>query len=444
MACKASRAPFLQNIAKRGLSAVSCPRAVGQTADFESCVLGNKVVVAAANSFLPVTRVSIVFRAGARNESYDSQGASHMLRIALGLGTKNSTGFAITRNIQQVGGSLTATSDREIVSYTVETTSDQIEVGLRYLQDVIEPTFKPWELSDSIGRVKYQVASVPPQVRAVELMHKAAFRTGLGNSIYIPKFQIGKLSSECLQHFVANNFTGNRCAVVGVGIDHNTLSGFAQSLDLPTGSQSKSVNASYYGGDIRKDTPGDKAHVAVCGQGAALLSQKEALAFAVLQHAVGSGTSTKYGNINGSFGKALSAAVGNENVSYASLNASYSDAGLFGFIVSADSDVICKAVAGLTGALKSGSVSDEDFNRGKALLKTAVLESYSTDSSLINEIGLQAILTKQILTIDNLIAAIESLQLKDVQDAAKKVAGSKLSMGAVGNLGSVPYISELS
>lgn len=51
------------------------------------------------------------------------------MRAAAGLSTKNATGFAITRNLQQVGGSLAVTSDREVISYTVEVTKDNLETG---------------------------------------------------------------------------------------------------------------------------------------------------------------------------------------------------------------------------------------------------------------------------------------------------------------------------
>ncbi|XP_065362252.1 cytochrome b-c1 complex subunit 2, mitochondrial [Calliphora vicina] len=443
MACNASKVPLLRVIAKRGYSASACPRPVGQAANVESKQLDNKVVVASAEAQLPVSRVSVVFRAGSRNETYDTQGAAHMLRVAAGLTNKNTSGFAVTRNIQQKGGALTVTTDREVVAYTVETTANHLETGLRYLQDVIHPAFKPWELNDNIPLIKTQVASVPPQVRAVELMHKAAFRTGLGNSVYIPKFQIGKLSPETLLHYVANNCTANRCAVVGVGVDQTALVGFAQSLELASGGKSGSDSANYYGGDARKDTPSNMAHVAVAGSGGAVSNPKEALAFAVLQHAVGACAVTKRGAINGPFGKAVSSAVGDANVSFAAINASYSDAGLFGFVLSTDAQHAGKAVEAVARALKSGSVSSDDVNRGKALLKAAVLEAYSTDSSLIGEMGLQAVLTQQVQSADALVSAIDGVSLQDVQQAAKKAGSSKLSVGAVGNLAHVPYSSDL-
>ena len=244
-------------------------------------------------------------------------------------------------------------------------------------------------------------------------------------------------------HYVANNCTAARCAVVGVGIDQNALVGFAQSLELNSGGKSASNSANYYGGDARKDTPGNVAHVAVAGQGAALSNTKEALAFAVLQHAVGASPAVKRGAINGPFGKALSSAVGDANVSFASLNATYSDAGLFGFVVSTDAQHAGKAVEAVARVLKSGAISSDDVNRGKALLKAAVLEAYATDSSLISEMGLQAVLTQQVQSADSLVSAIDSVSLQDVQQAAKKAGSSKLSVGAVGNLAHVPYASDL-
>lgn len=87
-------------------------------------------------------------------------------------------------------------------------------------------------------------------MRAVDLLHKAAFRTGLGNSLFVPKFQIGKISPETLQHYVASNFVSGRCAVVGLGLDESKVKKLAQSLSL---SDSDGVNncSPYKGGEIR-------------------------------------------------------------------------------------------------------------------------------------------------------------------------------------------------
>ncbi|XP_030380111.1 cytochrome b-c1 complex subunit 2, mitochondrial [Scaptodrosophila lebanonensis] len=443
MACNASKTPLLRAIAKRGYAANVCPRPVGDTSAINVNVLENKLVVATADATVPVSRVSIVLRAGSRNESYDTQGASHLLRLAGTLSTQNSTAFAIARHIQQVGGTLTTWGDRELVGYTVETTSDNVETGLRYLQDLVRPAFKPWELTDNAKTLLNQLNAVTTEQRAIELAHKAAFRTGLGNSIYIPRFQLGRLSTESLLHYVASTFNAGNAAVVGVGIDNNTLSGFAQTLDFPgKGGSGKSGAPNYYGGDARKDTAGNRATVAVVGQGGAALNHKEALTFAILQQAVGAGASTAHGKPGGIFGEAVSCA-GDAPVSLKAINASYADAGLFGFVASAGASDIGKAVDFLVRALKSGSVSEKDVSRGKALLKARIIGKYASDGGLIKEIGRQAALSRTVLDADTIVAAIDGITQQQVQEAAKKVAGSKLSVGAIGNLANVPYASDL-
>lgn len=105
--------------------------------------------------------------AGSRNEAYDTLGASHLLRLAGNLSTQRSSAFAIQRNIQQVGGTLTAWGDREFVGYTVTTTAADVETGLCYLQDLVQPAFKPWELSDNANTIYNQLDFVSKEVRVL-------------------------------------------------------------------------------------------------------------------------------------------------------------------------------------------------------------------------------------------------------------------------------------
>lgn len=65
-------------------------------------------------------------RAGSRYENASNLGASHMLRSCAGLATKNMTHFAITRTIQQTGGSLSAESGREHVFYGLDVIRDNL------------------------------------------------------------------------------------------------------------------------------------------------------------------------------------------------------------------------------------------------------------------------------------------------------------------------------
>ena len=60
-----------------------------------------------------------------------------------------------------------------------------------YLLDAVaNPAFKPWEVPDVTRRVGIDIAEIDPAVRAGELLHKAAYREGLGNSIYSPAHMV--------------------------------------------------------------------------------------------------------------------------------------------------------------------------------------------------------------------------------------------------------------
>jgi len=185
------------------------------------------------------------------------------------------------------------------------------------------------------------------------------------------------------------------------------------------------------------------AHVAVGTQGAGWANPKEALAFALLQQVAGTGPVTKRGNAGGALGKIVGSALGDKPFGFTALNASYSDDGLFGFVLSADGRDIGKAIEAAVKALKQGSVSNSDVTKAKEQLKAAYLSAYDTDSGLISDIGAQALYAGSVTSPSGVIALLDSVTSSDVNAAAKKVAQGKWSIGAVGYLGNVPYVSQL-
>lgn len=356
----------------------------------------------------------LFYSAGSRNEVYSNVGASHVIRVAAGLSTKHATTFGITRNIQQIGGSLSVTSDREIVAYTVEATRDQLETALQYLEkSVTGQIFKPWEIQDSSYRVKIDVLNVSDQVKAIELLHKAAYRTGLGNSIFCPKHKIGKLSSETLQHFYESNFTSNRAAVGGVNVDHQLLVGFSQSLQLGSGEGARNESKYFAGADARKEKGGRIASVAVATSGGSWSNLKDGIAFEVLQRAAGTKPSTKRGQSAGILVKAIQAAAPNSAAS--SLNACYTDSGLFGFIVSGPAKEIGNGVEAGIKALKSASLSDADIARGKAQLKSEISFIYESDATLVQALAGQSAALGAPLTLKAALDAVDGIQAADVK-----------------------------
>ncbi|XP_044734928.1 cytochrome b-c1 complex subunit 2, mitochondrial [Chrysoperla carnea] len=440
MACKASSAPFLRNIVVRSYSAQAAPAL--SCSKLEQTTLPNKIVVASVASSSPLARVSVLFKAGSRYESPEEAGLAHALRIAAGLTTAGASKLAITRTLQKLGANLTATSDRESITYTLEGTRDAVEHSLNILREVAtQQVFKPWEIHDNLSRIQYEITGLANPVRAIDILHKAAFRQGLGNSLFCSKSRISKINGESLCEYVSKTFTAPRAAVAGVGMDLNSLVAFANDLQIES-SEGPAAASKYYGGELRKESGGQLAHVAIAGQGASLKDTKAALAAAVLQQALGAGPSIKWGSSAGNLVKAVTSAAGKTPVAVTALNAEYSDNGLIGALVSCPAEAADGIVRAAVSALKSINVSDADIQRGKALLKANVLDQAESGRTLVEEIGQQALLLGKVTSAKELAQAIDSVSQNDVLNVASKLKSGKLSVGAVGNLTKVPYADE--
>merc|ERR1711962_1581774 len=128
---------------------------------------------------------------------------------------------------------------------------------------VSNQAFKPWELSDSLPRMKLELASLPPSTKVLELLHSAAFRSGLGNSLFSPEHKVGSHSTAVLQQFVSKHFTTGRTALVGVGVSHAALVKYAEMLSLEEGAGPSNVASKFYSGEERLETGGGLAFIAL-------------------------------------------------------------------------------------------------------------------------------------------------------------------------------------
>merc|ERR1712025_912070 len=212
MASRIVKSPAVQATAKRQFAAqasvAKTERELVKAEPLKVSTLSNGLTIASIENHSPVTTLGVVIKAGSRNETYDSAGVSHALRVASGLATKKNTAFGLCRNLQQVGGSMSCTQGREHTLYAVQTTRDVSDIGVEYLADSVSSSlYKPWEVQRTGPRLKLELATRTPAVQALELLHSAAFRSGLGNSLYCPRHKVGSHGTADLAAFTSKHFT---------------------------------------------------------------------------------------------------------------------------------------------------------------------------------------------------------------------------------------------
>ena len=63
------------------------------------------------------------------------------------------------------------------------------------------PAFKPWDIGDHVSpRLAHAVGSIDNFTLTNELLHQAAFRDGLGNSLHSPDYMVSVLSQLVLKN----------------------------------------------------------------------------------------------------------------------------------------------------------------------------------------------------------------------------------------------------
>jgi len=446
MASRFVKSPVVQTSAKRSYAAQAMAKTehvVPAAEPLKVSKLKNGITVASIENHGPVTSMAVVVKAGARNETHENAGVSHMLRISAGLATKNHSAFSITRNLQQAGTGLVCTQGREHTMYSIQGTRDNTDLIADYLTDIVSnQAFKPWELADSMPRMKTELAALTPGTKVLELLHLAAFRSGLGNSLYSAAHKAGSHGPAQLQQFITKNYTTGRTALVGVGVSHADLVKYGELLSLEEGAGSSSVASKFNSGEERLETGGDLAYVALAAAAPGATSVKEALACMLLQRVLGMGSQVKRGGSQGKLAKAAAAASAS-NHSVGAIGPMYSDAGLLGAMVVAEAGAAGKVVSAVAATLRSAAVTEAEVTAAKKNLIADVLSVQGSTASLIEDIGTQVLLAGDVIQSEKIPELVNGVSVADVQAAAKRLAGSKLAMGAVGNLSTMPYVDSL-
>ncbi|KAM6379572.1 cytochrome b-c1 complex subunit 2, mitochondrial isoform 1-T1 [Pluvialis apricaria] len=420
-----------------------------ETEDLEITKLPNGLVIASLENFSPASRIGVFIKAGSRYETASNLGTAHLLRLASNLTTKGASSFRITRGIEAVGGSLSVYSTREKMTYSVECLRNYVDTVMEYLLNVTTaPEFRPWEVTDLQPRLKVDkaIAFQNPQVGVLENLHAAAYKNALANPLYCPDYTIGKITSEQLHHFVQNNFTSARMALVGIGVKHSDLKQVAEHfLNIRSGAGISSAKAVYRGGEVREQNGDSLVHAAIVTEGAAVGSA-EANAFSVLQHVLGAGPLIKRGsNVTSKLSQGIAKAT-TQPFDASAFNVNYSDSGLFGIYTisqAPNAGEVIKAALNQIKAVAQGSVTDDDVTKAKNQLKATYLMSVETAEGLLNEIGSESLVSGTHTSPSVVAQKIDSVATADVVNAAKKFVNGKKSMAASGDLGNTPFLDEL-
>lgn len=416
--------------------------------DVQISTLDNGIKVASLDNGGGVSRVVVAVKGGSRFESPEQLGLSHIIKNAAFLTNGGRTQLRTVRETQQSGGSLECSSSREFLSRSATFLRATLpEVMENIAPGITSPQFNDWEMDQVLDQCQGDIANVDSTGLNLEHLHKAAFRNGLGNSVYCSDQKLNSYSTEVMAEYVNRLNVGRSVTVVGTDVDHDSLVRYSNDLlgGLPTGEPSISTPQQYHSGESHVDTSTGLTYASLVGAGASL-SGSNLPAFAVLQRILGYGTSIKWGSnsVSSRLNQAVAAAT---SVPFllSSLNISYSDAGLFGMhAVAAPANIgaVLKAAVDEVGKVSNGDVSAEEVERAKNQVKATILMLSEGADEVIDDLIKQIAFTGGYVTPTEIIQKIDDVSADQVVDISKQLFG-KSTLAVTGDTAHAPYLDEI-
>ncbi|XP_031504433.1 mitochondrial-processing peptidase subunit alpha-like isoform X2 [Nymphaea colorata] len=413
--------------------------------------LPNGLKIASENILGPAACIGLFVDCGSIYESEWSHGVTHLLERMAFKSTRNRSHLCIVREMEAVGGNVSASASREQMGYSYDVLKSYLPQAIGLLIDCVRnPLFLENEVKEQLTKVKREIGEISdnPQNFLLEALHPVGYSGALANSLMASESAIDRLDGSIIRKFVDENYTAERMVLAASGVDHEELLTIAEPLlcDVRSGAPLEEPRSIYVGGDIRYPADSQKTHVALAFEvPGGWREENDATAVAVLQTLMGGGGSFSAGGPGKGMHSRLYLRVLNKYLqidAFSSFSSIYNQTGMFGIHITTGSDFVADAVEIATEELLAvaipGEVTEAELYRAKNATRSAVLMNLESRMIICEDIGRQILTYGNWKPVEHFLKAIDELTLDGLTMIAKKIVASPLTMASWGDVGRVP------
>lgn len=389
--------------------------------------------------------VSVLVKAGSRNEQASNNGISHFLEHMAFKGTKTRTAQAIAEEFDNIGGYFNAYTSREKTVYYTKVLKNDLTLAVDILADILQNSvFDQNEIEKEKGVIIQEIAQTEdtPDDLVFDHFQETAYpdqpfgRSILGTVDFIKNVSRDQVVSYVNSHYYYNNIiiagAGNLQPQMFSDLVANKFTNFSSKSHIPHES------ARYQGGEKRTVRELEQVHV-VLGFKAVPYLDPDYYTQQVLSIIAGGGMSSRlFQEVREKRGLAYS---------ISSFSSSYEDCGIFGVYSGTSDDkanelinVVCDELLKLTHNIK-----EEEIVRAKAQVRAGLLMSQESSVSRAEKlVGNYAAYGRYIPT-QEVIEKIDAIDLKNLQDFTKRLLAKNFlpTFTSIGKVGKIFTLDEI-
>lgn len=396
-----------------------------------------------ATEFLPgVESVSVTVSCGvgARYESENENGISHLLEHMAFKGTKTRSARDIAEAFDSIGGQLNAYTSMELTVYYAKVLKQDVRLATDILGDIMRNSvFSPEELAREQDVIIQEIAMHrdSPDDLIVDYFDDTMFpNQPLGRSILSTEERVAGYTRDDLIRYMEKHYRPPRMILSAAGnIQHDAFVQLAKEYfdfpKMPAGTPHEI--AIYQGGDKRVESELEQLHLAM-GLPTVPVHSPDFYTLQTYANILGGGMSSRlFQEVREKRGLAYTV--------YA-MGSSYEDVGVMSIYAATAPDkahelslVLCDEIAGMANA-----VSDAEMMRAKNQMKAELLMSRENPQNVASWIGRHLLMFGEYRRIDEITKKIDAVSKDDVLRIGKDMRQSKLTVAGLGDVrGIAPY-----
>ena len=376
---------------------------------------------------------------GSRFEREEQAGISHFIEHLLFKGTPDYSAQRIAELFDGLGGEVNAATGRDYTVFYTRILDEHIDEAVPVLTDMLQrPGFFDLDQEREVVLEEIAMYEDDPGDKVHDLLGAAVFPgQSLGRPVIGTADVIAGVDVTGLRGYFRDHYTAPRMALAAAGnIDHEQLVKIADTLltGVPRSGVPAEFEAAAPGAPLLvvHEKPTEQYHLAFGGPGISR-SDPRRHAQSVLDTILGGSMSSRlFQEIRERRGLAYS--VG----SYAT---GYADAGQVGMFLGTrgdNLDTACEVIATELRRLASEEVPAPELRRAKEHLKGRLVLSLESPAMRMNRLGRALVTDTELLPIDEIIARVEAVTSRDVQDlAAEFWQPESFSLAAIGPDGGI-------
>jgi predicted Zn-dependent peptidase len=371
-------------------------------------------------------------RTGSRNETPEQAGISHFLEHLLFKGTENYSSTEIDQIFDGMGAEINAGTGKETTSVYSRFLDRHLERAFEVLSEmVLKPTYPDIDSERQVVIEEIAMYEDEPSDKVHDVLAGAVFGDNpLGRPIIGRAEVISSVPVADIARYRDVRYTGPNLVVAAAGsLEHEEVVALGERFfTAPAGAPNEVEAVSLTGPQVRFHSKQTEQYHVCLGAPGISRGDERRFALRVLDTLLGGSSSSRlFQEVREKRGLAYSV------YSYSS---QFVDAGQVGIYVGTRPDRVGEAM-NVIGAelrkLEDDSISPDELDRAKENVKGRTVLSMESTLTRMNRLGSSVLMGVPLLSLDEMIAAIDAVTIDDVTSLARQLyAPERLSAAGVG------------